>query len=37
MSGAGILEKLRQSQSIRYLENVRRDHEDLGKGEAVDG
>ena len=32
MSGAGIPEKLGRSQSIRYLENVRRDHEDLGRG-----
>ncbi len=35
MSGAGIPEKLGRSQSIRYLENVRRDHEDLGRGRRL--
>ena len=37
MSGAGIPEKLRRSPSIRYLENVRRDHEDLGRGRRLMG
>jgi len=35
MSGAGIPEKLGRSQSIHYLENVRRDHEDLGRGSRL--
>jgi hypothetical protein len=36
MSGVGVPEKVfRQSQSIRCLENVRRDDEDLAKGASV--
>ena len=36
MSGAGVPEKiLRQSQSIRCLENVRRDDEVLERGVSV--